>query len=253
MLRRLWTTRRYETIAPSAKPSADWFQALSLYDLAESLLGLCDIPPHQKRLEAFCADTVCVDARTLFAANRSPSVDRDLRSAEDGAVLEAVKAMIKAALSRLCNIVVSTPYASREQHVRFFTRTAHLHVVDEACNMTVSAAMQAIGPEISRDGGVMEDSYARNLPRQRGQRWIIVGDFNQLNPVVKSRYAKKPLGDKLLPVSCYSRVRESSLGHHVLAAHFLFLYLDTLYRFVPGFAQPMIDLFQHTAACKTAQ
>lgn len=122
-----------------------------------------------------------------------------------------------------------------------------VHVVDEACNMTVSSAMQAIGPDLSRENSLMPKEYAPNLPREicpqpTSEPWTTAycrrrseaaSAANQIDVHQQNARRPRPRGQSL------HATRWPSLGEHLFTAHFPFLYLN----FGPGYAQAVIHVF----------
>jgi hypothetical protein len=118
MLRRLATTRSYERFSKRGLPSELWQQPLSMYDIAAALLGLVEIPDHQGRLIQYCTKPHVVETRRLFEAARADVSDIETRSEEDGALFRHIWGMVLSLVNTHCNVVVSTPYASTEDHVK---------------------------------------------------------------------------------------------------------------------------------------
>jgi hypothetical protein len=119
-----------------------------------------------------------------------------------------------------------------------------VRLVDEAGGIIVPSAMMAIGAEIPRGPVDMPEKYTPNMAPNGHQRLIIVGDTNQLEPVVKSAFINKERDGVNLPVNPFAHQLGQSLLHHVekIAKH-PGIYLSTVFRFVHRFFEPVAKVF----------
>jgi hypothetical protein len=82
-----------------------------------------------------------------------------------------------------------------------------LHVVDKACGMTLSSAMQAIGAEVPRSAVSMSDEP--NLPPDGHQQHITAAVHSQLTPVLKSLYVNRAQDGIDRPISHFACLNNS--------------------------------------------